>query len=272
MRYRRKAGRADAAVLARLEALSKGTPAERLTNALRELKFASREEAMTKAQLNSEEFDQAASALSESKTLLAAQGVLGLADGWRDVLTNASDLLASFHAAQPLQEGMPRDTLRSRLKLDVRVFNALLAISNLQSPISSPPLQDDGETVRLAAHRVLLNPAQQKAADALLAQCAAQPWNTPLVKDCKAAVGDSVYDVLLRQRKLVQCGAEVVLLAETYDDAVRRVRELILRDGQITAAQVRDAFATTRKYALGLLEHLDSIGETKRVGDARVLR
>jgi selenocysteine-specific elongation factor len=85
-------------------------------------------------------------------------------------------------------------------------------------------------------------------------------------------VSDRVYDVLLRQRKLVQCGPEVALLAETYDAAVQRVRELIQRDGQITAAQVRDAFGTTRKYALGLLEHLDATGVTKRVGDARVLR
>ena len=272
MRYRRKGGRAGVAVLARLEALSKGTPAERLANALRELKFASREEAIAKAQLNSDEFDLAANDLSKTQTLRVAQGVLGLADGWHDLLRTAADLLADFHKAQPLQEGMPRDTLRSRLKLDARVFNALLTIGNSQSPIANSQLKDDGETVRLAFHRVQLNPAQQKAADALLAQCAAQPWNTPLVKDCKAAVSDVVYDVLLRQRKLVQCGPEVALLAETYDTAVQRVREIILRDGQMTAAQLRDAFGTTRKYALGLLEHLDAIGVTKRVGDARVLR
>ena len=272
MRYRRKAGRADAAVRQRLEALSKGTPAERLANALRELKFTSREEAVTKAQLNSEEFEQAASDLNTANTMLVSQGVLGLTDGWRSLLTSACELLAAFHAAQPLQEGMPRDTLRSRLKLEAKVFNALLAIGYSQSPIANSQLTDDGETVRLPTHRVQLNPTQQKAVYALLAQCAAQPWNTPLVKDCKTAVSDIVYDVLLRQRKLVQCGPEVALLAETYDAAVQRVRDIILREGQITAAQARDAFGTTRKYALGLLEHLDAIGVTKRVGDARVLR
>jgi selenocysteine-specific elongation factor len=77
---------------------------------------------------------------------------------------------------------------------------------------------------------------------------------------------------LLRQQKLMAVGSDVVFLPETYQTAVARVREVIQRDGQITAAQVRDMFNTSRKYALALLEHLDEIGVTKRVGDARILR
>jgi selenocysteine-specific elongation factor len=37
-------------------------------------------------------------------------------------------------------------------------------------------------------------------------------------------------------------------------------------------AQVRDLLDTSRKYAIALLEHLDDIGVTRRVGDERVLR
>ena len=85
-------------------------------------------------------------------------------------------------------------------------------------------------------------------------------------------LGDDVFEVLLRQQKLMALGPDVVFLPETYQAAVARVREVIQRDGQITAAQVRDMFNTSRKYALALLEHLDEIGVTKRVGDARILR
>ncbi len=46
----------------------------------------------------------------------------------------------------------------------------------------------------------------------------------------------------------------------------------IQAQGQVTAAQVRDQFNTSRKYAVGLLEYLDEKHVTKRVGDARVLR
>jgi selenocysteine-specific elongation factor len=38
----------------------------------------------------------------------------------------------------------------------------------------------------------------------------------------------------------------------------------------VTVGQVRDAMATTRKYVLPLLAHLDATGVTRRRGDLRV--
>ena len=38
-----------------------------------------------------------------------------------------------------------------------------------------------------------------------------------------------------------------------------------------TAAELRDAMGTTRKYAIPLLEHFDAQGVTRRDGDARTL-
>ena len=40
----------------------------------------------------------------------------------------------------------------------------------------------------------------------------------------------------------------------------------------ISVAEVRDSFQTSRRYVLALLEHLDNIGVTKRVGDVRKLK
>jgi len=42
--------------------------------------------------------------------------------------------------------------------------------------------------------------------------------------------------------------------------------------GSMTVAQVRDQFNTSRKYALALMERLDELKVTRRVGDERVLR
>jgi selenocysteine-specific elongation factor len=50
------------------------------------------------------------------------------------------------------------------------------------------------------------------------------------------------------------------------------VVEQLQGGGEITAAQVRDHFQTSRKYAIALLEYLDAKHITRRVGDARVLR
>lgn len=268
-RYRRRGGKTDAGVLTRLAALSEGTPADRLLNKLGELRFTTRKDAHAHTQLSLEDFDAALAEMVNAGAVIDAGEVLALATTWREAQSQAAGLLRDYHTAQPLQPGMPRDTLRSKLGLPAKVFDALLRMPAIEP---EQTLIDEGETVRLTTHQVRFNSVQQKALDALLAQCSMQPWATPSVKEARGALGDAVYEAALRQKLLVQLGADVILLPATYAQAVEAVRDFIQREGQMTAAQVRDLFGTTRKYALALVEHLDVIGVTKRVGDARVLK
>ncbi len=259
--HRRRAGSVSADVTERLSAGLRGTPAERLTSALRPARLLLEPEAIAAAALEPAEF---ADALAGAVDVQNIDGVLALRETWQGLQAQASQLLAGFHKTQPLLEGMPKDTVRSRLGLAVKPFAALLK--------SSLDFVSEGDSVRLTTHRVGFTPQQQQQVDKLLRTMRNAPWNTPLIKDCKLEIGDGVFDVLLRQRKLVAVNEDVVFLPETYEDALAKVRAHISTNGQITAAEVRDMFQTSRKYALALLEHLDVIGVTKRVGDARVLK
>ena len=71
---------------------------------------------------------------------------------------------------------------------------------------------------------------------------------------------------------LARLSEDVLLLGETYDEMVGRIVAHIQGNGSMTVAQVRDAFNTSRKYALAIMEHLDEKKITRRVGDERVLR
>jgi len=276
MRYRRRGGRADDRVLNRLATLRRGSPSDRLLQALQELAFATPAQAAAHAHLEADELQAALADLSERGVILAARdargsvSVLGHCAAWQAARDRAVAVLRDFHKAQPLAEGMPRDTLRSQLKLSPGVFDALLEHYNDASDPGA--FVDAGGMVRLARHDVRFAPEQQAAMEALLARCRAQPWATPSVKEARAAVGDQVYTVMLRRRMLIQLNDEVILLPDTYAQAVQCVRAFIEREGSMTAAQARDLFGTTRKYALALMEHLDLIGVTRRVGDARVLK
>ncbi|MDW8350324.1 MAG: selenocysteine-specific translation elongation factor [Anaerolineae bacterium] len=274
-RYRRRAGRADPQVLNRLATLRRGSPTERLLEALQELGFATPAEAAARAQLEAEDFQAALADLSSQGAVIVAQdakggSVLARRETWQAVRRSAQETLDAYHKAHPLAEGMPRDTLRSRLNLPVDVFDAMLRLYG--DPSDATAFVDSGGVVRLAAHDVRFDADQQAAIDALLARCRAHPWATPSVKEARAAVGDPVYEAMLRRHMLVQLNDEVILLPETYAQAVACVQDFIAREGSMTAAQARDLFATTRKYALALMEHLDAIGVTRRVGDARVLK
>ena len=79
-------------------------------------------------------------------------------------------------------------------------------------------------------------------------------------------------DYLMDSGKLVKLSPSIVLAAEAYQDAEARVVAYLEENGQVTLGETRDLLDTSRRYAQALLEHMDRVRVTKRVGDARVLR
>ncbi|HEV2909254.1 MAG TPA: SelB C-terminal domain-containing protein, partial [Candidatus Eremiobacteraceae bacterium] len=76
---------------------------------------------------------------------------------------------------------------------------------------------------------------------------------------------------LLATGALVRVGDDLYRRAQLQH--ARTVLANVLKDGSgATMAQLRDAFGTSRKYALPLMEYFDGIGVTIRDGDLRRLR
>jgi selenocysteine-specific elongation factor len=107
---------------------------------------------------------------------------------------------------------------------------------------------------------------------ALIRRFDGNPYSPPSVKETVADVGEDIYTALLDLGELVSVGQDVVFRKPVYEQMVAKIRALLAEKGQATAAEVRDLFGTTRKYALALLEHLDALGVTVRDGDYRRLR
>ena len=162
---------------------------------------------------------------------------------------------------------MPREELKSRLGIDPRVFNALVAIL-----VSQGELEEYEALVFLPKHEIRFTKDQQAKVDALLSRFAQKPFGPPTIKECFSEVGEKVYQALVDLGKLLPVSAEVVFRLEDYRDAVKKVRQFIDKNGAITLAQARDHLGTTRRYVQDLLEHLDRQGVTIREGDARKLR
>ena len=81
-----------------------------------------------------------------------------------------------------------------------------------------------------------------------------------------------VLNLLAEEGKVVRVSETVVFATSAYDEMVEQIRAYVREHEQITVADVRDMFSTSRKYALSLLDYLDQQRITRRVGDARVLR
>jgi selenocysteine-specific elongation factor len=264
-------------VIARLETLAQGTPAEILLQALERRGPTPARELLSTSGLGDTAPEALAQLLDEGQAIFlgtkdieapSTSGELLVSRVWWSALTDRiSRALSSYHQQFPLRAGMAREALRSGLKLDAKVFNVAMARAAAKEIVV-----EKGATVWLPSHEVRLNLDQQQRVDTLLAQFRRQPYTTPSYKDSVASVGEEVLGVLIARGDLVQVSPEVLFLPETYEKMIARVRTHIEQEGSITLAQVRDLFQTSRKYAQGLLEHLDETGVTKRVEDKRVLK
>jgi selenocysteine-specific elongation factor len=162
---------------------------------------------------------------------------------------------------------MPREELKSRLKLPPRLFNA-----SLEKLIAAGSLLESGPLVFRPGHTIRFTMQQEQAKDALLRRFAASPYTPPSIKECQAEVGVDVFDALVDLGVLRPVSGEVVFRQEDFERMLGELRMEFAARGKLTAAEVRDHFNTSRKYVLALLEHLDEIGVTVREGDVRRLK
>ena len=76
---------------------------------------------------------------------------------------------------------------------------------------------------------------------------------------------------LLQQNQLVELTEGILFKSDEFEKIKNKVIELMQQKGKVTVGEVKEHLATTRKYAVPILEKLDQLEITKRVGDYRVL-
>ena len=85
-------------------------------------------------------------------------------------------------------------------------------------------------------------------------------------------VSSELLGVLIDQGKVVRVTDGVVFDAAAYREMTESIVQHLKDQGNITVAEARTMFDTSRKYILPLLEHMDQQQITRRTGDERVLR
>ncbi len=188
--------------------------------------------------------------------------------GWLRLAGTTTAALTAHHTEHPLRRGMSREELRTRLSLDSRSYAKVE-----RTLVGEALLVEDGPFFRLPEHQVRLSAEQENLAQAMIARLladGASPPSRALLKT-QHQVSDDVLQVLIDRRDLEEVAPDLVYAREVYDPIQSQIHALLAEQGRITVAQVRDATQTSRKYALALLEHLDNLKITRRVGDERVL-
>jgi len=196
------------------------------------------------------------------------QGYLTQGD-WAGIEGQMHDVLAGFHAREPLRAGMAREELRNRAfpGWDSKWFTLAMSRASADGTV-----REQGVLAALPSHRVTLSPEQQAWARQIEDAFASSLMSPPERPDAMAGgAPQAVLDYLIDTGVVMRVGPELLFHRDAIARAIDIARELG-RDGRaFTAAEFRDSCGNTRKYAVALLEYMDSSRITRRVGDERVL-
>ena len=185
------------------------------------------------------------------------------AQGWAVIRSKITSALQLYHTQYPLRQGAPTQEIRSRLDLSQPVYQRALV-----KLVEEGVVVDERQSLRLPDHEISLTPKMDQEASEYLDSLRKNPYSPP--SDQK--INPELLGVLVDQDKVVRVGDGVIFDAVAYREMTGRIVQHLKDHGNITVAEARTMFNTSRKYILPLLEHMDQQQITRRTGDERILR
>ena len=192
-----------------------------------------------------------------------ADAVVYSAQGWAILKSKVASALQLYHTQYPLRHGVPAQEIRSRLDLSQPVYQRALV-----KLVKEQVVVDERQSLRLPDHEITLTPKMEEEASAYLQSLQKDPYSPS--SDLK--VSSELLSVLIDQGKVVRVTDGVIFDASAYREMTERIVQHLNDEGNITVAEARTMFDTSRKYILPLLEHMDQQQSTRRTGDELVLR
>ncbi len=221
--------------------------------------------------LRSDELD----GLVKQTNLHAVAGHVFTPARWRALGEGALAVLAAAHKRAPTDAGVDRERLRKLAApaLPVPVFDALLA--DLRS---SGAVAVTGKWLHLPAFRPVIDPAEQRELERVLALLRETPLAPPGLHDTAKRLRLPEQKVrrllakLVRQGEVVAAGDDLHFTTGAIRTFAAAVKTDIEAAGETTVARLRDRLNVGRRRVAPLLDYLDRAGYTRRVGDAHVMR
>lgn len=274
--------RFDAESLATLKTLTGGVPQDRLEATVAETRLLgiSRDELMARLGLTPKEIDKPLKELLSKRVLIRFDK-----ERQRFVHHRVVDELggrieayvADFHAANPLKEGLPKEEIKTRLKLhaDPKVITFQIGRS-----IDSGRLKAAADLIALADHRVSLAGDVSQIREKLLRAYAEGGLAPPRVKELPGIVGDpkagpqikDVLTLLVNEGLLIRAKEELFFDSKAILDLEARLVAHLQEKSEMTTQDFKEMTGLSRKYLIPLAEFFDHQGVTIRVGQVRRLR
>ncbi len=184
--------------------------------------------------------------------------------------------LTAYHKHNPLQSGIVKEELRTGLgrKVDPKVFQYCL-----NELLRKGVAVQEESLVRMAGHQVALKADEEQLRRDLDAWYRSKGLSTPTIKETMDQFGEyppqlvkEVLDLLVRDGRLFKISESLYYTKELIEPLINSVLQHMEKHGEIDAPSFKELTGLTRKFSIPILEYLDRVKITMRIGDKRILR
>jgi selenocysteine-specific elongation factor len=184
--------------------------------------------------------------------------------------------LQAYHKNNPLQPGLAKEELRTGLgrEIDPKVYG--YCVNEL---IRKNIVVQEGADVRMAGHEVALKADEDQLRRDLELWYREKGLSTPTIKETMDRFEDypqrlvkEVIDLQIRDGLLLKISESLYYAKEVIEPVIQSVVGHIEKNGEIDAPAFKELTGLTRKFSIPILEYLDRVKLTMRIGDKRILR
>jgi len=265
-------------IMAGLTALSSGDPKRIIEQTIRDAKpFALTPQPLSDvAALPLKQVDQLVRQLVDNGTAVVGRGnTLAHQAQLRETHDRILRSLKRLHEKKRLAVGMVPAQLmsRARVEMPTEVFEGLvnkMAAEGVIKIVNGLIAAADSEP-RLSAE-------EQSAADTIESVLRSAEFSPPLIADVLRQSGlevtraDALLETMVHSGRAIRLTEQLCYDPGVLDKAQGKVVQMLQAKGEIGVGDLKGLLGVSRKFAIPLLEYLDRIGVTQRVGDKRKLK
>ena len=185
------------------------------------------------------------------------------------------DLIAEFHKANSLKPGIDKEEVKGMLKVRLHPKALGMAIDGL---IRKKQVETEGSKLKLPGFKPAVGKDQGLYKDKIVEAIKKGGSQPPVRDELPALFGITDRDakdllkLLADEGRVVRINDSLYLDKAVLESIKTDLVKFLQEKKEIVVAEFRDIAKTSRKFAVPILEYLDSQKLTQRVGDKRVLR
>jgi len=176
--------------------------------------------------------------------------------------------LEQFHEKHPAERGVSQEKIKKRYNLPPRIL--ALSLKNLAK---KGLIEESGDDIALSKFRMTLTPTEENILRELEEMCLRGEFRSVSMKDLQQKFRLSskrlnmLLSLLIEREKIVQGKDGFFLHSRWLNEIISKLRKYGQKE--LTVSDFKRISGLSRKYSIPLLELLDQMGVTRRIGPSR---